>query len=71
MGSESFRFASQVTPGGYRIDEVTSAMQKDDPPRQRVDALHWATELARPATRTTSGSGCGSSPAKTSASASR
>ena len=43
----SFRFGDQITPGGYRIDEVTSAMQKEIRRGNEWHALQWATELAR------------------------
>ena len=43
---ESFRFADQLTPGGYRVDEVTSALQKEIRRGREREALHWATELA-------------------------
>ena len=47
MESESFRFGDQLAPGGYRIDEVTSAMQKEIRRGNEWHALQWATELAR------------------------
>ena len=43
---ESFRFGDQLTPGGYRIDEVTSALQKEIRRGNEWHALQWATELA-------------------------
>jgi replication-associated recombination protein RarA len=45
--SQSFRrFAEQQTPGGHRVGEVTSAMQKTIRRGEEREALHWATELA-------------------------
>ena len=38
-------FADLTTPGGYRIGEVTSAMQKCIRRGLADDALFWATEL--------------------------
>ena len=41
-----FRFAEQITPGGYRCDECASALQKTIRRGEERDALHFATELA-------------------------
>src|SRR4051812_40211977 len=38
-------FSEQITPGGYRAGEVTSAMQKSIRRGLEEDALFWATEL--------------------------
>ena len=46
MESESFCFAEQLTPGGHRCDEATSAMQKTIRRAKEREALYWATELA-------------------------
>jgi replication-associated recombination protein RarA len=40
-----FRFGEQITPGGYRADEVTSALQKEIRRGNEREALFWATEL--------------------------
>jgi replication-associated recombination protein RarA len=39
------RFGDLHTPGGYRNDEVTSALQKAIRRGEEADALFWATEL--------------------------
>jgi replication-associated recombination protein RarA len=38
-------FAENITPGGYRCGEVSSAMQKSIRRGLEEDALFWATEL--------------------------
>ena len=39
------RFGERTTPGGYRNDEVASALQKEIRRGNEQDALHWASEL--------------------------
>jgi replication-associated recombination protein RarA len=43
--SERVRFADQVSPGGYRLDEVVSSIQKALRRGQEEAAVFWATEL--------------------------
>ena len=40
-----FKFGAITTPGGYRMDEVASALQKACRRSNVDDALYWATEL--------------------------
>jgi replication-associated recombination protein RarA len=40
------RFGDLLTPGGYRCDEATSALQKTIRRGEEREALFWATELA-------------------------
>jgi hypothetical protein len=40
-----FRFSEQVTPGGYGVDEVTSALQKAVRRGHEDEAVFWASEL--------------------------
>lgn len=40
-----FQFGAITTPGGYRMDEVASALQKACRRSQVDDALYWASEL--------------------------
>jgi replication-associated recombination protein RarA len=40
-----FRFSEQITPGGYRMDEVVSSLQKSVRRRDEREALFWASEL--------------------------
>jgi replication-associated recombination protein RarA len=40
-----WRFGDQLSRGGYRMDEVTSALQKAVRRGAEADALWWATEL--------------------------
>jgi hypothetical protein len=39
------RFGEELTPGGYRCDEVASALQKSIRRGLEREALHWASEL--------------------------
>jgi replication-associated recombination protein RarA len=41
----AFRFAEQITPGGYRCDEASSALQKSIRRGLEADAIYWASEL--------------------------
>ena len=42
---QSHKFADQITPGGHRCDEVSSAMQKSIRRGLEEEALYWTTEL--------------------------
>jgi MgsA AAA+ ATPase C terminal len=45
MTTSRLPFAEQVTPGGYRAGEVTSALQKALRRGEEREALHWTSEL--------------------------
>jgi replication-associated recombination protein RarA len=45
-GRPRVRFAELTTPGGYKVGEVVSALQKDLRRGNEREALFWATELS-------------------------